>query len=555
MSSSLVKAQLHNSYVPPMHIPLSPSSSFAELRPHHLHSGVDFRTNGKEGEPVYAVANGYIARIVVRPNGYGRALYIIHGNGTMSVYAHLQSFAPQVEAWVKNQQYQKKEFFLDREPDSSVFKVKQDELIGLSGNSGRSFGAHLHFEIRDKWQVPFNIISRKIYSIKDNIPPFANRLFIYRLDSIGNTVVSTHDKTLSIRGRGKRLQLTDTIMLNGPTYFGLDMQDRINGSSSRMGVYSAEMFVNDQLYFALSLDKVSFDEARYANAFMDCNELQKTGCYVSKLYLAPGNRLGVYSEARNRGVVELPVNSCAKISIVLTDDTGNTSTLNFWVKTPTKAAPSARQSATKRLAYWATSNVLSVDGCSINIPFGALYESCLIELQKLAPVKDALSSVYRTKTMAAPPHKAISVSIKNNKVPAPLIPKTVLVRMDNKGKIEAQKVHYKAPYFTADARSWGDFFLMVDTVAPAITPVNFAPYTAHKSKRVTLKAVDALSGLKTYNGYVDDRWVLFEYDEKYDLMYYDIDESRTKTGTQHTLRFIATDAVDNKAEVSWNLTF
>ena len=100
-------------YAAPMRIPLSLSANFAELRSNHLHSGVDFRTDGKEGEPVYAAAQGCIQRIVVRPDGYGKALYLRHPNGTYSVYAHLRSFAPKVAEWAKNQQYRQRAFYLD----------------------------------------------------------------------------------------------------------------------------------------------------------------------------------------------------------------------------------------------------------------------------------------------------------------------------------------------------------------------------------------------------------------------------------------------------------
>jgi hypothetical protein len=321
-----------------------------------------------------------------------------------------------------------------------------------------------------------------------------------------------------------------------------------------MGVYSAEMLVNDQPYFAFSFDKMSFDEVRYANAMMDYSELQKTGSYVSKLYLAPGNRLSVYSEARNRGVVELPANSLARVSIAFTDDTGNTSTLNFWVKTSAKVSR-PKLPATKRLAHWNKSNNFSVDGCSLNIPVGSLYESNLIELRKLAAVKGSSSSVYKVKTLAPPPHISATISIKNSNIPAKLVAKTIITRRDSKGKEEAQKTFYKAPYFTASVRSWDDFYLVVDTIAPSITPINFTPNTTHKSKRITLKVLDSQSGLKTYNGYVDNQWVLFEYDEKSDLMHYDIDETRIKTSVLHTLKVIATDIVGNKAERSWRLTF
>src|SRR5690606_2355985 len=71
------------------------SGNFAELRSNHFHSGIDIKTNQKEGYNVYAVGDGYISRINVSPRGYGNALYIDHPNGYTSVYGHLQKFSPE----------------------------------------------------------------------------------------------------------------------------------------------------------------------------------------------------------------------------------------------------------------------------------------------------------------------------------------------------------------------------------------------------------------------------------------------------------------------------
>ncbi|MEC8323720.1 MAG: M23 family metallopeptidase, partial [Bacteroidota bacterium] len=89
----------------PLKQPLLLSGTFAELRSNHFHSGIDIKTNGKEGLDVYAAAAGYVSRIKVSPYGYGKALYITHPNGYTTVYAHLKKFAPKIETYVKSQQY------------------------------------------------------------------------------------------------------------------------------------------------------------------------------------------------------------------------------------------------------------------------------------------------------------------------------------------------------------------------------------------------------------------------------------------------------------------
>ncbi|MFL0123570.1 M23 family metallopeptidase, partial [Tenacibaculum maritimum] len=82
-----------NYFDSPLKIPTILSGTFGELRNNHFHSGIDIKTQGKEGIKIYAPANGYVSRIKVSQWGFGKALYISHPNGYTTVYAHLKSYA------------------------------------------------------------------------------------------------------------------------------------------------------------------------------------------------------------------------------------------------------------------------------------------------------------------------------------------------------------------------------------------------------------------------------------------------------------------------------
>jgi len=99
-----------NYFISPLDIPLYLSGTFGELREDHFHSGLDIRTGEVEGLKVYAAADGYISRIKVSSGGYGKAIYITHPNGYVSVYAHLQQYQGAIKDYVKNEPYRREAF-------------------------------------------------------------------------------------------------------------------------------------------------------------------------------------------------------------------------------------------------------------------------------------------------------------------------------------------------------------------------------------------------------------------------------------------------------------
>jgi murein DD-endopeptidase MepM/ murein hydrolase activator NlpD len=96
------------------------SDPFTKAR--KMHFGMDF--TAKRGTPVYATGNGVVKRADSRSSGFGKHIRIDHGFGYISLYAHLSKYN------VRRGQ-----------------KVKRGDIIGYVGNTGRSAGPHLHYEI------------------------------------------------------------------------------------------------------------------------------------------------------------------------------------------------------------------------------------------------------------------------------------------------------------------------------------------------------------------------------------------------------------------------
>jgi len=92
------------------------------LKYRKMHEGMDF--SAKKGTPIYASGNGIVIR-ATRSATYGNVVYIDHGYGYVTRYAHMNKLKT-----------------------SKGKKVKRGEVIGLVGNTGRSVAPHLHYEVR-----------------------------------------------------------------------------------------------------------------------------------------------------------------------------------------------------------------------------------------------------------------------------------------------------------------------------------------------------------------------------------------------------------------------
>ena len=90
------------------------SATFGELRYNHFHAGLDIRSSkGRVGDPIFAAADGFVARISIKSGGYGQAIFIAHPNGFTTVYAHLDDFSPELAEFVEKNQYAQEAFELE----------------------------------------------------------------------------------------------------------------------------------------------------------------------------------------------------------------------------------------------------------------------------------------------------------------------------------------------------------------------------------------------------------------------------------------------------------
>ena len=305
------------------------SANMGELRTYHFHAGIDIKTQGTQGFEVYAAADGYISRIKVATGGYGNALYILHTNGTTSVYAHLQKYNPPVAEFVVKTQYDRKSFEVDIYPENNAFKIKKGEVVGYSGNSGSSQGPHLHFEIRDNQQRPLNPLKYRFPEIKDNIAPEVRRIVLRTMDKYSRINNRYGRFEFNVLKQGTRYTIPVPITASGNIGVEILTHDKLNGANNRNGVPCMELSLDEKRVFQQNLQRFSFSETRGILIHTDYQTAREKGHRFVKMYVDNGNELPFYETNETNGIIKISKDSTHKVQISLWDIYNNNSQVNF----------------------------------------------------------------------------------------------------------------------------------------------------------------------------------------------------------------------------------
>jgi len=510
------------------------TSNFGEIRPNHFHTGFDIFTKRRSGENIYAVADGYISRIKIKASGYGNALYITHPNGYVSVYAHLSKFKKVVEDYVFKIQHEKEEFELNLYPLPNMFKIKKGDIIAKSGNTGTSFGAHLHFEIREKEsENPINLFLLG-YNIKDNLPPKIFSIYTYNIDN-GKI----------IRRNSFKYYKDITVKAFGNIAFGIEGFDFNNARNKPTGLYNVDLLVDDSLMFSYKLDMVSFYENRALNSFIDYYLKLKEGKKVTKCFIEPNNNLCIYKNKQKNGILNFSDNKIHKIKIIAKDNYKNTSILKFNVKSDSlfKIKKEIKNDIQKKINC-KKKNFFYTDKIKLTFHFNTLYRDINLNYYISKNKYSKYSDLHHIHNSYVPVHNKISIAIKAKNIDNSLKNKALIAELKPNGRLKSIGGEWNNGFVESKFKSFGNFLIAVDTIAPLIKIVNFN--SRNKSNRIIkFKIYDNLSGTKTFNGFVDGKWVLFKYDAKNNLIYCNLDKEKLKKG-KHNLKLIVEDAKKNK---------
>ena len=539
------------------------SGNLGELRSDHFHMGLDIKTYGRINVPVYASDDGYIERVRVSGTGYGKALYLKHNNGFKSVYAHLNSFNKEIEKYVTDYQYRNEKFIVNLYPGKK-FYFKKGEIIGYSGNSGSSGGPHLHYEIRDRDENVMNPLNFSFKEIKDNIKPTIKSVSLKTLsfDSRINGMYGLLD--IPIQG-GNNINLN----LEGDIGISVSAFDMLDGYLHKVGISRFQLFLDNKLLVDNKIDTLSYSETNFVSWFIDQDIFKKFRKQYVKLYQDDGNKLSFHKNSEN-GIINFNKEKSYNINIVVFDYYKNQSNVEIIVNN--NNANNFNFIDLFDDDYFVLGNTLVIRSQIENREFmeikfknrldisksifkDDLYHYFIFDLRKDLPEKAFLQDkeinfnfieIEKDKIYDLDDEN-VKLKISNNNIFDTMyiefekqvdtlekfifknslpLKKGVFVTLKPKNKYNKEKsfvydIKYKPSFIGGEweennikfrTSEMSKYSILEDMDPPVIERIKF------NSDQMKFRIYDELSGIKSYEGRINNNWILFEYDNKNDVI-------------------------------------
>ena len=526
-------------YSSPVNYPITLAGNFGEPRPNHFHGGVDIKTDGVEGKPVFSIGDGYVSQVSIGVYGFGNAVYVHHPEGYTSVYCHLKKFSPQIAAMVRRWQYQhhSPEGVMKFRPTD--LPVSHGQLIAVSGITGSSYAPHLHLEIHDNrtWNLldPLEFIGDLLV---DGVPPQAHAFMACPKEGEGIFEGSSKKQTFGFSSH----HLEQSFQAWGKVGFALRANDYMDSVYNHYGVRRTELFVDDHLVFASDVDNFPVTHHLQVNHWGDYSHYLQNNVWYLKSFILPGLTFPALKADENRGYVVFSEERDYHLKYVLTDIKGNRSEYSFVVSAKPMKIPQASQWHPMRQLLWNRMNSYQLPGLQLLVRKGLLAEdeelSPRVDYQSSA-LSDAYTLMPRSFQLLA--NAPLSLQLKR-KVKDP----SKLYIVSHFGIDRYMGGDYADGWVTGQVRELGATYeIEYDDMPPKIEPVQQENWNTTHSIRFDLW--DAKSGLASYEGTIDGHYVLFERVGKTSVVACRLADSPIKkTGKSHQLVFTATDQRNNK---------
>ena len=543
------------------------SGNLGELRGDHFHMGIDIKTFGKINLPVIASENGFIERLRVSGTGYGKAIYIKHEDGNKTVYAHLNKFNDKFEKYITDYQYRNKKFIVNLFPGNK-FKVKKGDTIGYSGNSGTSGAPHLHYEYRDSNDLVYNPLSLNFKEIKDNRSPTIELISFKSMDLESRV----NDQFGIFTHKIETKSINENINLEGNIGISIYAFDRLDGYLNKVGINQVKLYVNDSLIINNKINYLSYNETNYVSRYIDFHLYKKLRRQFIKLYQDDGNKLNFHRN-KSDGIINFSKDKTFDIRIEVFDLFRNKKTLFFTVNNKSKENMVISELDLFEDDHYILDNTLVLRSHdkfdTINILYkdfnkkiindfsNQKYNYYLVSLKEKLPVRAKINdkeinfNLIRSvshNTILKVSNKDFNITFNKESLFDTLylsffkkndsleyfnfknemtFKKGILVELIPKKTYSKLKSHVyntngKKPRYIGGewkdnkikfySKNLSNYTILEDNEPPKINILTI------NQNEIKIKIKDFQSGIRNYEGKINDQWILFEYDKKNDII-------------------------------------
>jgi len=543
ISSSLISQNnlLKQEKTNPLDIPIILSGTYGELRSNHFHSGIDIKTKGIQGLNVYSYASGYVSRIKVSHGGYGKALYIKHPDGNTTVYAHLKKFSSKIEEIVKSKQYKRESYEIEFFPKENEISVLENEIIAFSGNTGGTSGPHLHFEVRDKNQIPINPLVNSSISVEDDRTPFFKKLFYKSYER--NNVFDSQTE-LKINKITSSLYVSDTLKSSGKIGIGIVAFDKHNRANNSNGIFKIITSLNNQNLLKILFDSISFDETKHINTFIDYSFFKNHKIRIQKLFIEENNPLDLYSSNINNGFITIKNKEFYKYEVNIYDANGNKSRLVVPILGVKTNKPLKLVDNHVELTYIERDKKYELEFNSVRVSI--LEETFYNNLFLEAKFENDILSIDKD---TVPLLKPITIYFNTDRYNDSIKNQLYIAKLSDNKKMTSY--NYTTDFSNgkkSSTKSLGRYTLGIDTINPSISPIGFKENDwISNFSNLKIKVNDIGSGIRSYNGWINNKWILFELNTKKGILVYDFDDNIVRKA-KNNLHIEIIDNVGNRTE-------
>ncbi|MBO4849630.1 MAG: M23 family metallopeptidase [Prevotella sp.] len=547
MLSNLILAAV--TYLSPVHFDVLLAGNFGEPRPNHFHGGLDIKTQKVEGKAIYSIGDGYVCRVTKNVGGMGNALYVRHPEGYTSVYAHLQRFAPAIEAVVRKWQYQHQQTDLDLKLEATACPVTRGQLIALSGDTGASMGPHLHLEIHqtDTWNIvdPLEFIPDLL---TDSIPPKAHAIMAYPMEGEGMFCGKDEQQRFDFDNS----VITDTLTAWGKVGFGIFADDYMQGSENRYGIRYTALYVDGKEVFTSNVDNIPMDCHKMVNVWGDYDYYAANQVWFIRSYVLPANKLPFIKTGPNKGVVNFSEQKPYQLTYVLCDFFGNKAQYSFVVYGQPQDLKHEEPADSIRFIH-GRENDAGTEGMSVMVPKGGMmrdtwvkasdkarpskYSKGYMLAQKSIPLFEKARLRLKVETEVEDKGKLCVVSLRRNK------------KNELDPEAEARMyipATYKDGWMECDIDDIGNSYAVdYDDSPPKVLPLNQSNWESEETLLVDVK--DDQTGVARFQAFIDGQFVLFDHVKKSTRMVCSLKDTPVeKKGAERRLLLKALDNVGNE---------